>query len=304
MQYRPLNTLPTALSLLLFFFSATLLTAQERSAASLRLYALHLLETEDYFRAVSALKEYRFFHPSDTSALFSSYYSAYAYLRSGKYQLGLDEATGIAPEIVQRYPHVHHNLTIIQSLCYSGMKLSSYALNELAPLNRELDTNGNAAICKALYYAETKRYTTADSVLQMVQHSATLQSNRDIARQMRSTLAKVDSLPVKSPAFAGILSAIVPGLGQIYTQHYFDGVQAFAFVGTFAYATYATYTYETVTNKPRIGSTLFLIVASAFHLSNILGAARTAEFRNSRGIESLMLDIRSQALSINLMVRI
>lgn len=81
----------------------------------------------------------------------------------------------------------------------------------------------------------------------------------------------------KSELVAGILSAIVPGSGKIYTEEYGDGVTAFLLTGIFTYLA-----YDNFKNDHKFRGYLFTGIASGFYLGNIYGSVASAQIFNAK----------------------
>lgn len=80
--------------------------------------------------------------------------------------------------------------------------------------------------------------------------------------------------------------------------HYYDGLQALAFVSAFVLASYAAYRYDRDLNTNYLSTYAAISVTALFHLGNIIGAERTARYYNYRQRSDFMRDIRRKALSI------
>ncbi len=81
---------------------------------------------------------------------------------------------------------------------------------------------------------------------------------------------------------SGLLSALFPGAGQFYSEHYIDGAQALIVVGAgFIYSTVAYQSYQDGL-RGSIFPAFTIGMTSLFHYGNILGAYRTAIYRNMK----------------------
>jgi hypothetical protein len=264
-------------------------------------FAMHLIRDADYFRAISELKEIRFFSKDLQTKNVCTYYIGYSYFRSAKYQLAIDELSNIVSSNDSNVStEIKNKSVILNSLCYEGLKLLTYSEYELNRIANPYDTLFSYKMTKVLLLAEQKKYAECRSLVNRF-----AEQDKDIRHTtMYDTVLhfinRAENMPYTSPLLAGCLSAIIPGSGQIYSKHYFDGLQAFAFVSAFAYSTYATYRYEQLSGSGHLGSSILLLLTTTFHLSNIIGAVNTAGYRNERGIDLLMLDFRNQVLSVNL----
>ncbi len=83
-------------------------------------------------------------------------------------------------------------------------------------------------------------------------------------------------LPLKNPITAGILSAIIPGAGKIYTEKYGDGITAFlltAALGTLAYTNSKAH--------HQFRAWLFGGLTLLFYAGNIYGSVASAQLFNA-----------------------
>lgn len=86
-----------------------------------------------------------------------------------------------------------------------------------------------------------------------------------------------EDLPLKSPALAGIFSAVIPGAGQAYTGRWLDAAIALGFTGLFAGAT--AYSYLGMESVPlTIVSGIF---TTGFYTGNIANAVIDARRQNA-----------------------
>ena len=83
--------------------------------------------------------------------------------------------------------------------------------------------------------------------------------------------------PYKSEALAGILSAIIPGAGKIYTKEYGDGITAFLLTGLFAYLAYTNFEHDHPTR-----AWIFTALGAGFYAGNIYGSIASAQIFNAK----------------------
>ena len=83
--------------------------------------------------------------------------------------------------------------------------------------------------------------------------------------------------PYKSEALAGILSAIVPGSGKIYTENYGDGITAFLFTGLFTYLAYTNFDNEHSTR-----AWIFTALGAGFYAGNVYGSIASVQIFNAK----------------------
>ncbi len=90
----------------------------------------------------------------------------------------------------------------------------------------------------------------------------------------------------KSPAKAAIMSALVPGLGKIYTGKYSDGITAFIVTGVLTYLAIDNFQQDHDIRK-----WLFTGLAAWFYGGNIYGSAASAQIYNAGLRINLLADI-------------
>ncbi len=93
---------------------------------------------------------------------------------------------------------------------------------------------------------------------------------------MKSFLKRKLEPEYKDPLIAGMLSAIIPGAGKIYTKRYEDGITAFLLTGLFSYLS-----YDNFHAKHNFRGWLFAGLALGFYSGNIYGAASSAQIYNA-----------------------
>jgi len=84
----------------------------------------------------------------------------------------------------------------------------------------------------------------------------------------------------RSPWVAAGASVLVPGLGQLYAGHGFDGAQALALVSFFGASTWGTFLYERQEGRGYGLTAASAAVTLVFEAANVYGAWKTAEYFN------------------------
>jgi len=83
--------------------------------------------------------------------------------------------------------------------------------------------------------------------------------------------------PYKSETVAGILSAIIPGSGKIYTEDYGDGITAFLLTGLFTYLAYTNFE-----NDHQTRGWIFIALGAGFYTGNVYGSVASAQIFNAK----------------------
>ncbi|PLK46195.1 lipopolysaccharide assembly protein LapB [Emticicia sp. TH156] len=109
---------------------------------------------------------------------------------------------------------------------------------------------------------------------------ATLKDNdHQLAYDYKTLAAQAVKVKTKSPALAGIMSAVVPGTGRFYAKDWKDGIVSMFFVGTMAFQSIRGF------NKSGVNSTrgwIYGTVGLGFYLGNIHGSVVSAKNYNKK----------------------
>jgi len=107
----------------------------------------------------------------------------------------------------------------------------------------------------------------------------------------------------KSPYIAATLSAVLPGAGQAYTEHYSDATMAFFWNLTFVGGTAYLFDIERSADRPHTGSIITGIIGLVFYASNIMGAYSSAHRRNVFMERRFAEQLRRSYFSVDLIER-
>ena len=257
-------------------------------------YANHLYEQRDYFRAISAYKEIAFH--ADYPGLKQVAYSriAYAYYHSGKY----NSANYYVRHLLGQFSL---NDSLRNEICIIG-GLTAYQLEDYPRAlryfqqSRSGHTSGRSFAYTGLVHAALAQMDSADWYFTRIPTEDDALFNVQAKDDIRQLLMHRRTDRRKSPMLAAGMSALLPGAGQVYSNHYYDALQAAGFVLGFAYASYLAYRYEKSEGGPYIRTGIGIGVTGIFHLGNILGAYRTAQYRNYRQRETFLRRLQNLIL--------
>jgi tetratricopeptide (TPR) repeat protein len=254
-------------------------------------YADHLFATGDYYRAISLYKQVTYGTVCQQTRTYCAIQIAKAYYHSEKYRgavvtlerLMADQM--LSPQI-QRSTHLY-------------LGLSHYKQGEISDAERYLKLavqdglSGLSGAYLGLVLAEqgkwaesAERFATTGISTRDPEVSAACLALGAIAPRGREVRRK-------SPLVAGLLSAVIPGSGQVYTGHYFDAVQALFFVAGLGLGTIGLYQVD----GPLLGIT-GTAITGLFHFSNVLGARTTAQYQNLRKRDQFLWRLRERVFTL------
>jgi hypothetical protein len=247
-------------------------------------FAAQLMAEQDYFRAITVYKHLAFTAPDLPTARAYRLHVAYAYTLSGRHENAIYELTALynskGASDVER-----DGLRLKLSASYLAMRLPSVAAPFLdAPTVPALMDERTLLLAMADIHTEQ----LARAKRSLVALSASAGDFKPAAQRLTLAVDGYEHASHRSPWLAGMLSALVPGAGQLYTGHPVDAVQAFVFVGAFGFSTYLAYSYDRTEHNPYVLTGSAALIALAFHIANIIGATRTAQFHNLKQREALL----------------
>ena len=126
--------------------------------------------------------------------------------------------------------------------------------------------------------------------------------NKDIRRRsafLLSSLKSYEDTPVKKPWLAGTLSALIPGSGQFYTEHYTDGFLAFFFNLAFLGSAFLLYDMENETQRSHYASGTMALIGLNFYLANVLGGINSARRYNHFQERKFHQELRNSFFNID-----
>ena len=254
-------------SLCLFLFLPFSAHSQTFNADDLLGFAQSLFREGDYLNALHEYQRYLFLYPNTAQADFVQLHIAAAYQNVGR----LEAAIAAYHSLIQNYPQSpfieRARSNIAQCQLLSGNQatsiaslrqfLSDYPASELAP---------RAQFIIATIYMDRKDWAAAIQEWGQVRIKYSQTPFSEMSDQLMGIAQQAELLPRRSPSTAGLLSVLLPGLGQVYSGHYPAGVYSLLVVGATGAGT-AYYIdqerYEIAIPVGIIG--LFLYISNIYH---------------------------------------
>jgi hypothetical protein len=241
------------------------LSAQPRETSG---FAEHLYTSKDYYRAISEYKRESFFEENTLKKRWADYRIGESYRKSGRAEKSVPYFVNAA------WFGVPDSLTdsCVLSLARSYIDMGSFetARGILDSLGKE--TPEKAALAGWSYLLEGD-----------FENAGPLFSSAD-----RGPLADLTAVGQKtrwkSPRTAAVMSAVIPGSGQIYAGGYKQGAISLLLHGLIAYVTYRAVEDHRYFEA---GAALYTGF-SRFYVGNILAASSLARERNRVGMAELV----------------
>lgn len=279
-----------AASVLFAFALARPALAQDREA-----FARSLLAEGDYYRAITVYKELAFFSPDPAERARHRYTIGKAYRLAQRHDLTV--AT-LAPLLARSDldPSLQARARLQLALGYLGSGVPALAEQQLQ-LAAQGGEAGRASLYLGLLRLEIRQDQEAPAYFAAAAQDSD-EATRLLALQLKEQTLALPNLPSRSPAFAAVLSALLPGAGQVYVGHSADALQAFGFTGVFGFATYLAYERDHERGGSYLLTGTAALITAIFYTANIYGAARTARYFNERQRELFLGNLKRKALAL------
>jgi TM2 domain-containing membrane protein YozV len=226
------------------------------SRENIRKFADHLFCEKDYLRAVFEYEKLNSYKRDDTL----EFKIALAYSKMGKYDIAGEKFYQIRTNSVfSNVPRQEYYKSLFQSGNYEY-------------LQRNIRGEQSLEFQRLLYLS----YLFSENYLPSEEEFASkfpLTEKKDILDFYNQKKEPA----YKSSLFSGLMSAIIPGSGKIYTGNYGDGIMAFLATSVFAFLS-----YDNFSAKHNFRGWLFAGIGLFFYAGNIYGSIAAAQLHNVR----------------------
>jgi tetratricopeptide (TPR) repeat protein len=198
-------------------------------------FAHGFMDKGDYGRAITEFERFVYFFPNDRRVSLARQLIGLCYLDDGKYQ----EARRVFAKIYRADPE--------SSSAKKALFLTGESYYKEGVYDKAQDFYGEvlkrypsfSLRNKALYRLgwtrmQENRWREASEDFKLVENGSPLFEK---ARRLSVESLKGEELPYKDPTTAGVMAAVLPGLGHAYVSRYKDAVIAFLLNGLFIWAT-------------------------------------------------------------------
>lgn len=128
-------------------------------------------------------------------------------------------------------------------------------------------------------------------------------SIRDTSTKILASMDRYTTLPKKRLWLSGLLSAGLPGSGQIYARHVSDGITAFLYNFILIGSAVSLYNLEEKSHSPHAASIVVGSVGLVFYTSNIAGAMAAAKEYNTYQERLFQQEIRNNFFNLDYVER-
>jgi hypothetical protein len=196
----------------------------------IRQFTGELFTAREYYRAITEAKRYLSLFPKEPGAGEMAKMIGDAYLLSHEWA----DAIGAYDEYIAQFsdsPLANEAIFYkAVALVKQGNAAEAERLFQLILGGSDRTKRGEAARWEILLLIRQNRFDDAERLLRDRMLGPEVQQSLTLIEEL---LAEKKEVRYKSPAAAGLLSAIIPGSGQMYTERYQDGITSFLLNGLF-----------------------------------------------------------------------
>jgi TolA-binding protein len=231
------------------------------------------MEEGEYYRAITEYKKFLILFPDSAKADYAAFEIAMAYFKGEEY--GAAARSFLA--LREKYPESGYAIPASYLEGYSQWKLKNYdraraALEPLVEQHPESEYAPRSLVVISLAALDENKVEVSRQALKRFLDRYSGHPGEENVREAVVQLDRYQELPEKSPVLAGVMSAILPGSGYIYAEHYGDGITAFLINGLFIAGTITAIHQENYAVAGIVGG-----VGVPFYLGNIYGSANAAK---------------------------
>lgn len=231
------------------------------------------MEEGEYFRAITEFKKYLILFPDSGRADYASFGIGMAYFKGEEYR---DAARSFA-SMREKYPESAHALPARYQEGFSRWKLKEYGTARVTfeAIAEDHPASGyapRALAASSLVALDEDRPDISQAGLERFIDRYPGHPGAGNVKEALALLGRYQDLPQKSPALAGFMSAILPGSGYMYAEHYGDGVTAFLINGLFIAGAATGFHQENYAVGAIVAG-----VGLPFYFGNIYGSANAAK---------------------------
>jgi TolA-binding protein len=244
-------------------------------------FADALFNDGDYFRAITEYKRFLFLHSTDARAGRVQLQIGRAYLGAQQWEDARKTFAAIAQQDADAEIRAEAAYLIGDTSFRQGRYRQAIAdLRPVAERYGQIPVGQRARYLLGWSYLRARQWPEATQTFEAIDTTSPLFSS---SRTLADAARDAEHLPRKSPALAGLMSAVIPGTGHFYTGRFRDGAIALLLNGAFLAAG-----LEAVSAGNQAAAGLLFFFESAWYSGAIYGAVNAAQKYN-RDIEERWL---------------
>ena len=253
-------------------------------------FAHQLFSEGDYSRAITEAKRFLFLHPDNARGPEAHLLIARAYFETGDYTKARDsylavlnqkQSPNLAAQAILELGVVMEKLGLVQDALayYQGLEKEPDL-----PGDRDWDLINKARYRRGWLLLEQGRWDEARQAFEQVEEGHALKGS---AQELAQRSVQGADLPRRSPEAAGLMSAVLPGSGQLYVGRPVDAALAFILNGVFVWGAVEAFNDESWAVFGLLG-----VMELGWYGGNIYNAMNGAHIHNREAQEAFLKSLR------------
>ena len=256
-------------------------------------FADYLFENKEYYRSITEYVRFIFLFTDDPMVKLARLKIAYAYQKGEQWT----DAFNRFHELWETYPDKDIGIEALFQSAETLKLQKQYqkALNRFQFFLQKYpeDERRNKAIFRiSCLYSHLQEWQKADESFRQITPESKFYPE---AQSLAKGAEEMKSLSLKNPAVAGLASAALPGLGQMYAHRFRDGTTAFLVNGGFIWGVVESF----AKGQNALGGVL-LFLEIGWYAGNIYSAVNSTKKYNEKKIQKKITPLLERcSLSLN-----
>jgi len=251
-------------------------------------FAEHLFQEGDYLRAASEFLRYLYYSDSIPIEEDTIYYKIGLCYRLGKNH---QKSISYFQKVIADYPYSNYlddsHFQIAYSHFLSGKYKESLSFADKS-LSLIKSDPGRLKLQQltGLNYIYQKQWRQAVDYLSSLENRV---KHNGLSASLLNFAKQGEQLPRKSKFLAGLMSAIIPGIGKMYCHRTGDGLMSLLTIGLTSWQAYDGFHKK---GSKSVKGWIFGAMTAFFYLGNIYGSVVTANIYNQQIEDKLLTEVR------------
>lgn len=236
-------------------------------------FARHLMEKKAYPRAITEFERLIYFFPEDERVPEAGYLIALCHFRNKAFEKARETCFDLYRDFPEKPIGGKALLLIAESYYTQGVFPEAERYFKMVVEKFPGSDFQNRALYRLGWSRmQADQWREASKTFEMVDKESPLFPN---ALDLSERSLKGETLPYKNPTTAGVMAAVLPGLGHVYCERYKDGLVAFLLNGLFIWAA-----YESFDNDHEVLGGILTFLELGWYSGNIYSAVNCAHKQN------------------------
>lgn len=247
-------------------------------------FADHFMDRGEYDRAVQELERFVYFFPEDPRGQEARYRIGWCYIKERRFERARKILWEVHQDQARKELRAKALLLIGESYGLQNIpQEAAYYFKRVVAEYPESPTAEEAKYRLGWSKMEEGNWREARETFKGVSRGSEL---REDAQELSELSLEGYDIPTKSPAAAGVLAGVLPGLGHAYCGRYKDATISFIINGLFTWAAIEAFDRD----HDALGS-LLGVMELGWYSGNIYSAVNSAHKYNKKSREDFLRDL-------------